>query len=98
GDLVPPAPGQGGAARTRQPGGYYLDDGPGDRRAAELALLAARPDPVPIPEALHPRANRPYRVLGNDYRPMTWREPFTQRGIGSWYGRKFHGQLTSIGE
>lgn len=36
--------------------------------------------------------------MGNDYRPMTRREPFVQRGIGSWYGRMFHGRPTSIGE
>jgi rare lipoprotein A len=49
-------------------------------------------------ELLHPRANRPYRVMGGDYRPMTQRAPFRQRGTASWYGRKFHGQPTSIGE
>lgn len=93
-----PAQDQSGATGSRRPGGYYLDDGPGDRDASELAMLASLPDPVPIFEPLHSRANRPYRVLGGDYRPMTRREPFTQRGIGSWYGKKFHGQLTSIGE
>jgi rare lipoprotein A len=25
-------------------------------------------------------------------------QPFTQRGIASWYGKKFHGQKTSSGE
>lgn len=83
---------------TRRPGGYYMDDGPGDRRAEELEALAALPDPVPVREPLHSWANRPYRVLGNDYRPMTQREPFLQQGVASWYGKKFHGQLTSIGE
>lgn len=92
---VPPAAAPG---TPRRPGGYYLDDGPGDRLAKDLDTLAALPDPAPVPEPLHSRANRPYRVLGNDYRPMTRREPFVQRGVASWYGTKFHGQLTSIGE
>jgi len=89
-------PGRADPARPR--GAFYLDDGPGDRDLAELAALAAQPEPLPFAEPLHPRANQPYRVLGNDYRPMTRREPFRQRGVASWYGRKFHGQPTSIGE
>ncbi len=79
-------------------GGYYLDDGPGTHTAAELAALAALPDPVPTLEPLHTWANRPFRVMGNDYRPMTQREPFVQRGLASWYGKKFHGRATSTGE
>lgn len=83
---------------TGRSGGFYKDDGPGERQAADLAILAATPDPIPFLEPLHPRANRPYRVMGNDYRPMTRREPFIQQGMGSWYGRMFHGRPTSIGE
>ncbi len=90
---APPRP-----AATGSAGGYYLDDGPGLRPLAEIIDLARRPDPVPMPEPLHPRANRPYRVLGNDYRPMTRRSDYVEEGIGSWYGRRFHGQPTSIGE
>lgn len=93
---VPPSPAP--RTGTGRSGGFYKDDGPGERQAADLALLAAKPDPAPFLEPLHPRANRPYRVMGNDYRPMTRREPFIQRGVGSWYGRMFHGQPTSIGE
>jgi len=100
---APPSSGEAGAApadgvAARRPGGYYLDDGPGERAPEELQALLALPEPEPAAEPLHPRANRPYRVMGNDYRPMTQREPFVQRGIASWYGRKFHGQPTSIGE
>jgi rare lipoprotein A len=86
------------SAPVSRGGGYYLDDGPGLRPPAEIAALAARPDPVPVAEPLHPRANRPYRVMGSDYRPMTRRGDFVEEGIASWYGRRFHGQPTSIGE
>ena len=32
------------------------------------------------------------------YTPITDNEPFTQKGTGTWYGKKFHGQRTSSGE
>ena len=37
-------------------------------------------------------------MLGRDYVPATSLRPYKERGIASWYGRKFHGQKTSIGE
>ena len=37
-------------------------------------------------------------MLGKAYIPETSIKPFRQRGIASWYGKKFHGQKTSIGE
>lgn len=43
-------------------------------------------------------ANRPYVVLGKRYVPITGDQPLRERGIGSWYGRQFHGKKTSIGE
>ena len=76
-------------------GGYYKDDGPGDDIPDGLDDL---PDAEPRSEPLHRFANRPYVVLGKAYTPKTAVEPFRQRGIGSWYGKKFHGQKTSIGE
>lgn len=76
-------------------GGYYQDDGPLDAIPVDLAAV---PDAVPRPEPLHRFANRPYSVLGRDYVPLQARAPFRQRGVASWYGRKFHGQNTSSGE
>lgn len=75
--------------------GYYLDDGPGDAPPANLAEI---PDATPRTEPLHRGANRPYTVFGKTYVPNVSAEPFKQTGIASWYGRKFHGQKTSIGE
>jgi rare lipoprotein A len=74
---------------------YYLDDGPGDRPPANLDSI---PDAVPRAEPLHRFANRPYSVFGREYVPATSLRPYRERGVASWYGRKFHGQKTSSGE
>ena len=76
-------------------GGYYKDDGPGENIPPNLDKI---PDAEPRVEPYSKRANRPYAVLGNAYTPITDNRPFTQRGIGSWYGKKFHGRKTSSGE
>jgi len=77
------------------PSKYYSDDGPPLSVPVDLDAI---PDAVPRPEALHRFANRPYTVLGRDYVPATSPRPYRERGVASWYGRKFHGQRTSIGE
>jgi rare lipoprotein A len=41
---------------------------------------------------------RPYVVLGKGYSPMTRLEPYKERGIATWYGRRYHGKPTSSGE
>ena len=76
-------------------GGYYLDDGPGANAPPDLASI---PDAVPRAEPVLPRTTRPYSVFGRQYTPMTRLEPFRERGMGSWYGRRYHGQPTSSGE
>jgi rare lipoprotein A len=83
-----------GCASPR-PGGYYKDDGPPDRAPTNLDQVA---DAVPRAEPLHRYANRPYTALGRDYVPMTSLQPFRQRGLASWYGKRYHGQKTSSGE
>ncbi|MET0266723.1 MAG: septal ring lytic transglycosylase RlpA family protein [Duganella sp.] len=76
-------------------GGYYQDDGPGDNPPDNLADV---PDAEVRNDPLLPRSNRPYVVFGKTYTPITDNEPFTQVGLGTWYGKKFHGQRTSSGE
>jgi rare lipoprotein A len=76
-------------------GGYYQDDGPGD---APPTGLLDMPDAEPQIEPYSSRGNRPYVVFGKTYTPMTDDRPYKQRGVGSWYGKKFHGQKTSSGE
>ena len=62
------------------------------------ANLASVPDAVPRDEPFHRFANRPYTVFGRTYVPVVNKEPTRERGIASWYGKKFHGQKTSSGE
>ena len=76
-------------------GAYYKDDGPGANPPPDLAAIA---DAVPKAEPLHRFANRPYQVFGKDYVPSTRVAPFRQSGVGSWYGRRYHGVATSSGE
>lgn len=45
-----------------------------------------------------PGWQKPYEVDGKRYNPMRNHHGFQQRGIASWYGRKFHGRKTSNGE
>jgi rare lipoprotein A len=77
-------------------GGAYLEgDGPGADIPPNLGSI---PDAVPRAEPLHPYANRPYVALGRTYTPLTQPGNYKERGIASWYGKKFHGQRTSSGE
>jgi rare lipoprotein A len=76
-------------------GGYYQDDGPGANPPPGLIDI---PDAVVKYEPYARFANKPYAVFGQTYTPLVNDEPFTQRGVASWYGVKFHGQRTSSGE
>ncbi|MBN1931108.1 MAG: septal ring lytic transglycosylase RlpA family protein [Desulfobacterales bacterium] len=44
------------------------------------------------------RYPKPYKVMGTWYQPLSHANDFIQRGIASWYGKKFHGKKTSSGE
>lgn len=88
---APPAASPAPAAKP----GYYKDDGPGENVPSNLDTI---PDARPRLEPLSRTANRPYTVFGREYVPATSLRPYKERGIASWYGRKFHGEKTSIGE
>ncbi len=45
-----------------------------------------------------PGWQRPYEVDGQRYNPLTTHQGFQERGVASWYGKKFHGRKTSNGE
>ena len=53
-------------------------------------------DPVPRPEPLSRYGNGPdYEVFGKRYTVMPTSANYQERGVASWYGKKFHGRLTS---
>ncbi|GAA0760588.1 septal ring lytic transglycosylase RlpA family protein [Ideonella azotifigens] len=63
------------------------------------------PDPQQVPDAV-PKIepivsggpNKPYEALGRNYTPVTRDEPLAERGLASWYGKRFHGRRTASGE
>ena len=90
-----PTPTRKPTAVLKKGGGFYKDDGPADEIPDGLDDI---PDAEPKWEPLHKPATRPYVVLGKEYTPNTTLKPYKAHGIASWYGKKFHGQKTSIGE
>ncbi|CAG0945972.1 Endolytic peptidoglycan transglycosylase RlpA [Gammaproteobacteria bacterium] len=71
-------------------------DGPHAQPPADLASV---PDAQPRVEAIRAGGpNKPYTVLGRSYTPIRDDRPFSERGLASWYGRKFHGRRTANGE
>lgn len=56
-------------------------------------------DAVPRPEPRSKYGNGPlYEVFGETYRVMDSSDGYRERGVASWYGKKFHGNLTSMRE
>lgn len=90
-----------GSAHPRLPlagsglGAYYQDDGPSLRPLPHLELV---PDAVFKDEPYAKIGNRPYVVFGQKYTPLQLDAPYSEQGVASWYGVKFHGRRTSSGE
>ena len=55
-------------------------------------------DAIPRDEDHSRGGNKNYQVRGNHYQVLKSADNFKQTGIASWYGKKFHGHLTSNGE
>ena len=71
-------------------------DGPEANPPADLARV---PDAEPKLEPIRSGGpNKPYDVFGKSYMPITQDAPYSERGLASWYGRKFHGRRTASGE
>jgi rare lipoprotein A len=70
-------------------------DGP----AATRLPSTPPPDPVPRQEPKSRYGNGPYyEVLGQRYEVMKTGTGYRERGVASWYGKKFHGKPTSSRE
>jgi rare lipoprotein A len=93
GSAPKPAPDRPSAPRSAPPSDR---DGVGTDIPPDLASL---PDAEPRIEPIRQGGpNKPYTVLGRDYVPVTRDGAFSERGLASWYGRKFHGRRTANGE
>jgi len=55
-------------------------------------------DAIPRDEPHSRGGNKDYQVRGKHYQVLKSAENFKQTGTASWYGKKFHGHLTSNGE
>jgi rare lipoprotein A len=69
-----------------------------DSTPSRLPTASELHDATPRAEAFSLGGNKHYQVRGEDYQVLNSAENFSQAGTASWYGRKFHGHLTSNGE
>ncbi len=70
-----------------------------DSAPTELVNVDDIPDAVPQPSNRSKYGNpSSYVVFGKRYHVMEFGEGYKERGIASWYGKKFHGRRTSSGE
>ncbi len=75
---------------------YSIKHDHGPTQHVDMSGMA---DAVPRVEAHSRGGNKStYEVWGKQYHVMPSSIGFTQRGLASWYGKKFHGHLTSNGE
>ncbi|CAN5280365.1 septal ring lytic transglycosylase RlpA family protein [soil metagenome] len=84
------------ASRPSRPASSPARDGP---EAVIPPDLQKVPDAEPRLEPIRKGGpNKPYEALNQRYEPMTADLPLVERGLASWYGKKFHGRPTSSGE
>lgn len=75
-------------------GGQPPKDGP--PRTGSVIPHDLPPDPVPRHEPRSRYGNGPvYSVNGHSYRVMKTSYGYQETGVASWYGKKFHGRMTS---
>lgn len=75
---------------------YSMDRDRGPSQAMDVTHI---PDAVPRWEPRTAAGNKsPYTVLGRTYQVMASSDGYREQGLASWYGEKFHGELTSNGE
>jgi len=70
-----------------------------DRGPTQAMDVDHIPDAIPRYEPRTIAGNKsPYTVLGKTYRVLPDSTGYSEQGIASWYGEKFHGRNTSNGE
>ncbi|MCK5541441.1 MAG: septal ring lytic transglycosylase RlpA family protein [Desulfobacterales bacterium] len=69
---------------------------PGD--SAIVHKTDSDPDTAYSPTASTTGVGKPYSIDGIQYVPENQPQNYTQKGIASWYGEKFHGRKTASGE
>jgi len=73
--------------------------GPDGPEAVIPPDLQKVPDAAPKLEVIRKGGpNKSYEIAGTRYEPLTEDKPLVERGLASWYGKKFHGRQTASGE
>ncbi len=86
----------GGGERPKPSDGkYYSDDGPPADYKDNHVIADAIPRIEPKSRMGNPQS---YAVFGRRYHVLDDSKDYVERGIASWYGKKFHGRKTSNGE
>lgn len=67
--------------------------GPPPEVLAQQAPVAPKVEPI-----RQGGPNKPYVVLGQSHVPLTGDVAWSEQGVASWYGKKFHGRRTASGE
>ncbi len=84
------------AACSSQNSRYKISDDRAPKNAPDVTKVEdAHPKYEPYSRGGNPKT---YTVLGKSYEVMPSGKGFSQSGVASWYGAKFHGHLTSNGE
>ncbi|WP_417760403.1 septal ring lytic transglycosylase RlpA family protein [Shewanella sp.] len=76
-------------------GRYKMDK---DKAPEEAPDLSHVQDAEPRYEPYSKQGNKDYEVWGQSYQVMPNAAGYSEVGMASWYGMKFHGHLTSNGE
>ena len=85
-----------GSGGSRIPVGNSQRDGPEANPPPNLDQV---PDAVPQIEPIRIGGpNKPYEIDGRTYTPITDDRSVVDKGLASWYGKKFHGRRTASGE
>ena len=95
----PPSPVAEGSTRTESaelPDGQLYAPEIADSAPQHAPDLSDLVEPTPRAEPRSRYGNHsPYKVLGRTYRVMESADGYVERGVASWYGKKFHGRPTS---